>query len=685
MSSNPSPNQAEQARELAAQLRVDSLRSSTAAQSGHPTSSLSAADLMAVLLTGHFRWDAAHPDNPENDHLIFSKGHASPLLYAMWKAAGVLSDAELLTYRRFGSRLEGHPVPTIPGVDVATGSLGQGLPIGVGIALSGKYIERRFYRVWVLVGDSEMSEGSIWEAFEHARHYRLGNLTAILDMNRLGQRGETPLGWSSSTYAARARAFGWRAVEIDGHDISAIGRAYEEVVRDRDVPALVIARTIKGKGVPSVEDKNGWHGKALDEQQAAKAIADLGGPRHRVVQLAVSSSPDGRRETPPSKAIPLPGYHRGKPVATRKAYGEALKALGDARADVVVLDGEVSNSTFAEDFARAHPERYFEMYISEQQMVAAAVGLAVRGNVAFASSFAAFLTRAFDFIRMAAVSRADIRLCGSHAGVSIGEDGPSQMGLEDLAMMRAVHGSTVLYPCCANQTAKLVAVMAETKGIAYLRTTREKTAVLYDASETFAPGGSKVLRRTPDDRVAIFAAGITVHEALEAADDLASRGIGARVVDLYSVKPIDQATVRSCVQEAHGNVVVAEDHFPEGGLGDALRACIDGTGPWRTVDRTWPRATCTGPVPARLIHLAVRDMPTSGTPRELRRAAGIDAEAIARACMDLVSRSENRRCYVCGSPAVWRIAVAGEDEGPTDEDACELHARGHLRRGPVPG
>ncbi|WP_437482613.1 transketolase [Sorangium sp. So ce1014] len=612
--------QAHDPRELAQQLRVDSLRASTRAGSGHPTSSLSAADLMAVLLCDHLRWDLSHPENPNNDHVIFSKGHASPLLYAMLKAAGVLSDAELLSYRRFGSRLEGHPVPTLPWVDVATGSLGQGLPFGVGMALSGKYLEKIPYRVWVLLGDSEMSEGSIWEAFDHARHYQLGNIIAILDMNRLGQRGPTPLGWNSAAYAARARAFGWRALEIDGHDPSAISGAYAEALGAPDAPALIVARTLKGRGVSLVEDKDGWHGKALDEAQCAKAIEELGGMRDIVVEPQ-APAPGQPAPRPATEPLRLPVYERSTSVATRKAYGDALKALGAARADIVAVDGEVSNSTFAEEFAKAHPDRYFEMFISEQQMVAAAVGMSVRRWSPFASTFAAFLTRAYDFIRMAAVSRADIRLCGSHAGVSIGEDGPSQMGLEDLAMMRAVHGSTVLYPCCAHQTAQLVAAMADQKGIVYLRTTREKTPVLYDSTEAFPIGGSKVLREGPHDHVTIIAAGITVHEALKAHAALEASGLSARVVDAYCVKPIDAAGIRAAVQATAGNVVVVEDHWAEGGLGDAVLASLAGE----------------EPVVARVVHLAVREMPGSGTPAELLRAAGIDASAIAGAARRLLS------------------------------------------------
>src|SRR2546423_2808523 len=486
--------------ELAQQLRVDSIRASTAAGSGHPTSSLSAADLMAVLLAKYLKYDFAAPHNPANDHLIFSKGHASPLLYALYKAAGAISDEELMTFRRFGSRLEGHPVPVLPWVDVATGSLGQGLPIGVGIALAGQYLDKLPYRVWVLLGDSETAEGSVWEAFDHASHYRLANLTAIIDVNRLGQRGETELGWNLDVYAARARALGWHTVEIDGHNLDQIDAAYAEAQRHADGPTVVIARTIKGKGVTAPQDKHGRHGRALPADAAKEAIAALGGERHILVQVHQPPR-GGQAPRGTAQAVRLPQYKVGDSVATRRAYGDALKALGAARRDVVALDGEVSNSTYAEDFAHAYPDRFFEMYIAEQQLVAAAVGLQVRGYIPFASTFAAFFTRAYDFVRMAAISRANLRLCGSHAGVQIGEDGPSQMALEDLAMMRAVCGSTVLYPCDPNQTARLTRAMAERDGISYLRTTRESTPKLYDAGAEFPIGGSKTHRAGPDDRV----------------------------------------------------------------------------------------------------------------------------------------------------------------------------------------
>jgi transketolase len=599
-------------RELGQQLRVDSVRAAAVTNSGHPTSSMSAADLTAVLLAKYLRYDFDEPESPFNDHLIFSKGHASPLLYSLFKAAGAITDEELLTFRKLGSRLEGHPTPKLPWVDVATGSLGQGLPYGVGIALAGKKLDRLPYRTWVVSGDSEIAEGSVWEAFEHAAFYKLDNLTAIIDVNRLGQRGETMHGWNLDSYVERARAFGWHAIAIDGHDVEAIDRAYAEAVSVTGKPTVVVAKTVKGKGVAAVEDKDGFHGKALDDPEAA--IQELGGVRNLRIDVPKPDR-DGQPHSFGSGALELPRYELGDEVATRKAYGEALTAVGSARGDIVALDGEVSNSTFAEIFAKAHPERYFEMFIAEQQMIAAAVGLQVRDYVPFASTFAAFLTRAYDFIRMAAVSHANIRLSGSHAGVSIGEDGPSQMGLEDLAALRAVWSSTVLYPSDANQTAKLVAQMADLDGISYIRTTRANTPVIYEADEEFPVGGSRVLRSSEDDELAIVAAGITLHEALKAAHALAEDGIDARVIDLYSVKPIDAETIRALGMP----VLTVEDHWPEGGLGEAVLAAL-------------------GPAEERprVVQLAVREMPGSGKPAELLAAAGIDADAIAEAARKLV-------------------------------------------------
>ncbi len=605
--------------ELAQQLRVDSVRAAAATKSGHPTSSMSAADLMAVLLAKYLRFDFDAPETPANDHLIFSKGHASPLLYSLYKAAGAITEEELLTFRKLGSRLEGHPTPVLPWVDVATGSLGQGLPISVGVALAGKKLDRIPYRVWCLCGDSEMAEGSMWEAFEHAAFSGLDNLTAIVDVNRLGQRGETMHGWDLDSYADRARAFGWHAIEIDGHDVAAIDRASEEATGTTGKPTVVVAKTIKGKGVPEVEDKPGWHGKALDDPE--HAIEELGGIRNLTVDVARPAA--GEPHVFETDALELPAYEVGEEVATRKAYGDALAALGKADGLVVALDGEVSNSTFAEIFAEAEPERYFEMYIAEQQMAAAAVGIQVRGWKPFASTFAAFWTRAYDFIRMAAISRANIRLCGSHAGVSIGEDGPSQMALEDLAAFRAVHGSTVLYPSDGNSAAKLVAEMADRDGIVFLRATRAATPVLYEADEDFPIGGSKVVREGDD--VTIVGAGITLHEALKAAETLSGEGVSARVIDLYSVKPIDAETLRAAA-EATSGIVTVEDHWPEGGLGEAVLSVF-------AEDEERP------PV----VRLAVEGMPGSGKPDELLAAAGIDAGHIADAARKLVRATAGHR------------------------------------------
>jgi transketolase len=605
-------------RELGQQLRVDSVRAAAVTSSGHPTSSMSGADLMAVLLAKHLHYDFGNPDDPRNDHLVFSKGHASPLLYAMYKAAGAITDEELLTFRVFGSRLEGHPTPVLPWVDVATGSLGQGLPYGVGIALAGKRLDRLPYRTWVLCGDSEIAEGSVWEAFEHAAYEKLDNLTAIIDVNRLGQRGETMHGWDLDSYANRAKAFGWHAIEIDGHDVEAIDRAYVEAAETTGVPTVIVAKTIKGKGVKEVENKDGFHGKALPEPE--KAIEELGGIRNIAIDVARPEIDGEPHVFETTGSVELPRYEVGEDVATRKAYGEALKAIGDGRGDVVALDGEVSNSTYAEIFAAAHPDRYFEMFIAEQQMVAAAVGIQVRKWKPFASTFAAFFTRAYDFVRMAAISRANIKLCGSHAGVSIGEDGPSQMALEDLAAFRAVHSSTVLYPSDANQTAKLVEAMVDLDGISFLRTTRAETPVIYEAGEDFPVGGAKVARSSDDDEVTLIGAGITLHEALKAADSLADEGVSARVIDLYSVKPVDVETLRTAAEATGGRFVVAEDHWPEGGLGEAVLSAFG------DVDE--------GPT---VVHLAVREMPGSGKPAELLAAAGIDAEHIAAAARKLVA------------------------------------------------
>ncbi|MFC8079680.1 transketolase [Streptomyces sp. NPDC057307] len=596
--------------ELAQQLRVDSVRVADLAGSGHPTSSMSAADIGAVLLTNHLTYDFDQPDHPGNDRLIFSKGHASPLLYSMYLAAGAIDESEFRTYRREGSRLEGHPTPRLPWVDVATGSLGQGLPVGVGMALAGQRLGKAPYRVWVLCGDSEMAEGSIWEAAEHAGYQHLDSLTMIVDVNRLGQRGPTRHGHDLGAYARRLHAFGWHTIEIDGHDIEAIEAACNEARSTLGEPTAIIAATRKGRGVAAVEDQEGMHGKPLPD--AASAIEELGGRRSMRVEVRkpTSALADARPEV---GHLNLPRFDVGDEIATRDAYGQALTALGSARGDIVALDGEVGDSTRTEFFSKEHPERYFELYIAEQQLVACAVGMQACGQIPYASTFAAFLTRAHDFLRMATVSRASISVVGSHAGVSIGQDGPSQMGLEDLAMFRSLHGSTVLQPCDANQTTRLVAAMAELEGVSYLRTLRAKTPVIYGPDEQFPVGGSKVLRHSIDDRMTLVGSGITVHECLVAADLLAAEGITVRVVDMYSVKPADEVTLQAAAADT-GCLITVEDHHPQGGLGDAVAEVFsDGR-----------------PAP-RLVRLGVRNMPGSATPGEQLRAAGIDADSIAAA------------------------------------------------------
>jgi transketolase len=602
-------------RELGQQLRVDSIRSSSAAGSGHPTSSMSAADLMAVLMAKHLHYDFGAPDDPRNDHLIFSKGHASPLVYAIYKAAGAISDEEMLTFRKLGSRIEGHPTPVLPWVDVATGSLGQGLPISVGVAYAGKYLDRLPYRVWCLCGDSEMAEGSMWEAFESAAFHGLDNLTAIIDVNRLGQTGETMHGWDLDAYAKRARAFGWHAIELDGHDVAAIDASLTEALATTDRPTVLVAKTEKGHGVAAVANKNGFHGKPLADPEAA--IEELGGERDLQIKVPRPEGPAKPHAFETSGELQLPAYEPGTKEATRKAYGDTLVALGNARGDVIALDGEVGNSTYSEEFAAAHPDRFIQNYIAEQQMVAMAVGLQVRGWRPFAGTFAAFLSRAYDFVRMAAVSRADIVLVGSHAGVSIGEDGPSQMALEDIASLRAVHGSTVLYPSDPNQAAALLAQAVDRPGVVFMRTTREKTPVIYAPGEPFEIGGSRTVRETDADQVTLVGAGITLHEAVAAADLLAADGINARVIDLYSVKPIDAETLLAAGRET-GAIVTVEDHFPEGGLGDAVLNVF--------------AAASERP---RIVKLAVRIMPGSATPAEQLAAAGIDAAHIADAAREL--------------------------------------------------
>jgi transketolase len=578
------------------------------ARSGHLTSSLSAADVMtALLFGGTFRFKVDEPDHPNNDRLIFSKGHASPLFYALWAVAGGITEEELLSYRRFGSRLEGHPTPRLPYVEAATGSLGQGLGIGLGMALNASRLDSLPYRTYVLLGDSEMSEGSQWETIQLAEYYHASNLIGIIDVNRFGQRGETMFGHDLDAYVRRVAAFGWKTIAIDGHDMQQALDAFRAAAMERSQPVMIVARTLKGKGISLVEDADGWHGKALDQDQWTQALRELSDV-DRNLRGTVAAPEDRRPPGVASQPAAAPRYDLGTSVATRKAYGTALTRLEGQFPLLVSLDAEVSNSTMAELFGKRVPERFFEMFITEQNMVEVALGLSRRGKIPFVSTFAAFLTRAFDQIRMSQYSQANIKFVGSHAGVSIGEDGPSQMALEDIAMFRSILTSVVLHPCDALSTERLVEAAAAHRGMVYLRTMRQDTPVIYDVTEVFAIGGSKVLRHGPIDRLTLVAAGATVHEALEAHERLHADGIAVRVIDAYSIKPIDATTLRQAA-DATGAIVTVEDHYAAGGLGDAVLQAL--------ADR---------PVPVTM--LAVQKTPMSGRGDELRGFEGISAAAI---------------------------------------------------------
>ncbi len=605
------PQRIELLQTKASLLRVHSIRMTTRAGSGHPTTCMSAADLVSALFFEVLRYEVSNPQNPLNDRVIFSKGHAAPLLYAVWAEAGAFPIEHLDTLRQFESDLEGHPTPRFAWYGAATGSLGQGLSIASGMALGLKR-DGIPARVFCLMGDGETAEGAVWEACAFAAHYGLNNLIAIVDVNRLGQSQPTMLQHDLDTYARRFEAFGWEVATIDGHDFEQILSAYGRIPEVQK-PYAILARTFKGKGALAVENKEGWHGKPLPPDLAEQAIAELM-PSPEAIERARSLkvAPPADRSAPSLSTearIDFPKYTLGQMVATREAYGDALVALGEANPHIYALDGDVKNSTFSEKFLAVFPERFVECFIAEQQMVGAGVGLAELGKIPFASSFACFLTRAYDFIRMGAIGRANLKLCGSHSGVSIGEDGPSQMGLEDLAMMRTIPGSIVLYPADAVSTVKLVAQMAQYKGMAYLRTTRPKTPVLYNPDEEFPIGGCKVLRSSPNDLVTVVGAGITLHEALRAHERLQAEGIAIRVIDLYSVKPLDADTLIRSGQETNGIILTVEDHYPEGGIGEAVASAVQGTG-------------------VRVHRLAVPEVPRSGKPEELLRTYGIDAEAI---------------------------------------------------------
>ncbi len=611
------PEKIDELKKIANLIRYYILAATTEAGSGHPTSSLSATELMtALLFGGYFRFDLDHPEHPNNDRLIFSKGHASPLFYALWVAAGKLSGEELIkTYRKFGSPLEGHPTVRFPYCEAATGSLGQGLSIGLGMALNAKYLDKLPYLTYVLLGDSEMAEGSQWEALQLAAHYELDNLVGILDVNRLGQRGETMYGHDLQAYEQRIAAFGWETILVDGHNFAEILPACQQAALVSGKPVMIIAKTIKGKGVSFIEDKNGWHGKALKREEFEQALPELGAIDFSV-RGEIPKPHDQHPLSPPPQKAPPPAYPPDKPVATRVAYGNALKRIYPEFPRIVSLDGEVSNSTMAEIFQKAHPERFFEMYIAEQNMVGLGLGLARRGKIPFVSTFAAFFSRAFDQIRMSQYSDPNLKFAGSHAGVSIGEDGPSQMGLEDLAMFRTVLGSVVLYPCDAVSTERLVAAAAGHQGIVYLRTTRSATPILYGPEEQFPIGGSKVLRRSDQDRATVITAGITVFEALAAYEELQKEGIVLRIIDLYSIKPLDLPTLLDAGRQTK-TLITVEDHYLEGGLGEAVQSALSAAA-----------------IPVHT--LAVRRQPKSGKPAELLDFEEISAGAIVRKIKELL-------------------------------------------------
>ncbi len=599
---------------IATRLRIDSVRSTTEAGSGHPSTCCSAAEIVAALFFAEMRYDAGDPQNPDNDRFVLSKGHAAPILYAAWAEAGYLKRDDLLKLRRFESDLEGHPMPRLPFVDVGTGSLGQGLCAGVGIALNARRIGSD-YRTYVLLGDGESAEGSVWEAADVAAFHKLDSLCGITDVNALGQSGPTHLQHDTDALAGRWRAFGWNALAVDGHDLSAIHGALEKARQTRGRPTMILAKTLKGKGVSVMEGKGGWHGKPLKKgEELDKALAEL--QSQMVPEDAPAQRPDApksaRRPAAKTGTIGASAYKRGDSVATREAYGAAIARLAATDDRIVALDADVKNSTFSEKFEQQHPHRFYQNFIAEQAMIGAAMGLASRGAIPFPSTFAAFLTRAYDFIRMAAISNLNVKMAGSHAGVSIGEDGPSQMALEDLAMMRAEPNITVLYPCDAVSTEKLIERMAYHPGPAYMRTSRPKTPVIYGPEDDFTVGGLKVLRESKEDAATVVGGGITVFEALKAYDQLKAQGVSIRVIDLYSLQPIDAATLMRCARETRGRVITVEDHYPGGGIGDAVASAIASEG--FTVQR-----------------LAVAEVPRSGTPDELVDHYGISARHIVAA------------------------------------------------------
>ena len=614
----PSASMIDAIKEKARRLSILSMMSTTAAGSGHPTSCLSAAELMAGIFFYAMKIDPKDPNSKGSDRFVMSKGHAAPILYAALADSGVFPESRVMTLRQFSSELEGHPTPRIPGVDAATGSLGQGLSVGSGLAI-GARLNGTAARVYVLLGDGEMAEGQVWEAAEFAGHYKLDNLTVFADVNALGQSEPTMYQHDMEVYRKKFEAEGFAAEVIDGHDVAAVLAALDRAKATKGKPQAILARTVKGHGISFAAGKEHWHGKAFSKDELAIALKEIGETINIPPDPGKSYARASLPQPPDFPAPAAPDYPDGKPVATREAYGSALKRIGAVNSHVVGISADVKNSTFSEVFQNAFPDHFFQGYIAEQNMVSVAVGLAATGKVPFADTFACFLSRAYDQVRMAAISRSNINLCGSHCGVSIGEDGPSQMALEDLAMFRAVHGSAVFYPSDAVSTERLVETMARRAGINYMRTSRPKTAILYSKDEKFPVPGFKVVRQSAQDKVTVIGAGITVHEALKAADELKSQGTPIRVIDLYCVKPVDGKTLAREIGATNGKLVTVEDHWPEGGVGEAVLSAL----------------AQAGVAPSKSRMLAVHDMPHSGKPEELIDAFGISARHIAAAVREI--------------------------------------------------
>ncbi|CAH2316401.1 transketolase 1 [Pelobates cultripes] len=603
-------------RDLANRLRIHSIRATCASNSGHPTSCCSAAEVLSVLFFNTMKYEAADPGNINNDRFVLSKGHAAPILYAAWAEAGFLKESDLLNLRKIDCDLEGHPTPKLPFVDVATGSLGQGLGASCGMAYTGKYFDKASYRVYCLMGDGESSEGAVWEAMAFASHYKLDNLVAIFDVNRLGQSEAAPLQHKTEIYQKRCEAFGWNTCVVDGHDVAELCYALWQAAQVKDKPTAIIAKTYKGKGITGVENEDNWHGKPMPKDKVESVINEI----QNKIQTNKKLSPSAPTMDAPAvdisgiKMPSPPSYKLGDKIATRKAYGMALAKLGHANNRVIALDGDTKNSTFSEIFKQAHPDRYIECFIAEQNMVSVAMGCATRNRtVAFASTFAAFLSRAYDHIRMGAISQSNVNLCGSHCGVSIGEDGPSQMALEDIAMFRAIPTCTVFYPSDGVSTEHAVFLAANTQGICFIRTSRPDTAVIYSPEEKFEIGQAKVVRQSDSDRVTVIGAGVTLHEALAAADELSKQGINIRVIDPFTIKPLDAATIISSGRATGGHIITVEDHYREGGIGEAVSAAVAGQ-------------------PGFIVQsLAVNGVPRSGKPTELLDMFGISAKHIVAA------------------------------------------------------